>query len=73
MPWVNFIQSKILYANSLLNNYVQFLYDIGVVSSKEPFKCLINQGLILGEVSKNLLEIELQKFNEIIINNSHYR
>uniref|UniRef100_A0ACD5TRX5 Uncharacterized protein n=1 Tax=Avena sativa TaxID=4498 RepID=A0ACD5TRX5_AVESA len=26
------------------------LYDIGVVSTKEPFKCLINQGLILGEV-----------------------
>ncbi|RWW13693.1 hypothetical protein BHE74_00008293 [Ensete ventricosum] len=28
------------------------LYDIGVVSTKEPFQCLINQGLILGEVSK---------------------
>ncbi|KAI9197693.1 hypothetical protein LWI28_002648 [Acer negundo] len=26
------------------------LYDIGVVSNKEPFKCVINQGLILGEV-----------------------
>lgn len=26
------------------------LYDMGVVSTKEPFKCLINQGLILGEV-----------------------
>lgn len=26
------------------------LYDIGVVSTKEPFQCLINQGLILGEV-----------------------
>ncbi|PIA36748.1 hypothetical protein AQUCO_03200014v1 [Aquilegia coerulea] len=26
------------------------LYDIGVVSTKEPFHCLINQGLILGEV-----------------------
>ncbi|XP_020251758.1 leucine--tRNA ligase, chloroplastic/mitochondrial isoform X2 [Asparagus officinalis] len=26
------------------------LYDIGVVSSKEPFQCLINQGLILGEM-----------------------
>ncbi|KAG8053610.1 hypothetical protein GUJ93_ZPchr0001g31954 [Zizania palustris] len=26
------------------------LYDIGIVSTKEPFKCLINQGLILGEV-----------------------
>lgn len=28
----------------------QVLYDIGVVSTKEPFKCVINQGIILGEV-----------------------
>ncbi|BBN06620.1 leucyl-tRNA synthetase [Marchantia polymorpha subsp. ruderalis] len=26
------------------------LYDIGVVSTKEPFKRLVNQGMILGEV-----------------------
>ncbi|KAF2304908.1 hypothetical protein GH714_000445 [Hevea brasiliensis] len=26
------------------------LYDIGVLSAKEPFKCVINQGIILGEV-----------------------
>eukprot|EP00897_Mesotaenium_endlicherianum_P007278 jgi/Mesen1/6579/ME000336S05804 len=26
------------------------LYDIGVVSTKEPFQCLVNQGMILGEV-----------------------
>eukprot|EP01018_Ginkgo_biloba_P014137 Gb_36904 [translate_table: standard] len=26
------------------------LYDIGVVSTREPFHCLINQGMILGEV-----------------------
>ncbi|XP_050368483.1 leucine--tRNA ligase, chloroplastic/mitochondrial [Argentina anserina] len=26
------------------------LYDIGVVSTKEPFNCVINQGIILGEV-----------------------
>ncbi|KAI3997095.1 hypothetical protein MKX01_032746 [Papaver californicum] len=26
------------------------LFDIGVVFTKEPFQCLINQGLILGEV-----------------------
>ncbi|CAN1326651.1 Leucine--tRNA ligase, chloroplastic/mitochondrial [Linum perenne] len=25
------------------------LYDIGIVSTKEPFKCVINQGIILGE------------------------
>ena len=26
------------------------LYDIGVVSTKEPFQCLVSQGMILGEV-----------------------
>ncbi|PQQ12152.1 leucine--tRNA ligase chloroplastic/mitochondrial [Prunus yedoensis var. nudiflora] len=26
------------------------LYDFGIVSTKEPFKCVINQGIILGEV-----------------------
>ncbi|KAJ7558132.1 hypothetical protein O6H91_04G025700 [Diphasiastrum complanatum] len=26
------------------------LYDIGVVTTKEPFQCLVNQGMILGEV-----------------------
>ncbi|KAJ1405559.1 Valyl/Leucyl/Isoleucyl-tRNA synthetase, editing domain [Sesbania bispinosa] len=26
------------------------LFDIGVVSTKEPFQCVINQGIILGEV-----------------------
>lgn len=34
---------------------LQVLYDIGVVSTKEPFKCVINQGIILGEVSIALL------------------
>ena len=29
---------------------LQFLYDIGVVSRKEPFQSLVNQGMILGEV-----------------------
>jgi len=27
----------------------KFLYDIGIVSTPEPFSCLINQGIILGE------------------------
>ncbi|KAK9681514.1 hypothetical protein RND81_10G007800 [Saponaria officinalis] len=31
------------------------LYDIGVVSTKEPFKCVINQGIILGEVQYTAL------------------
>lgn len=26
------------------------LYDLGVVSTKEPFKRLVSQGMILGEV-----------------------
>ncbi len=29
--------------------WTQFLYDLGYVSVKEPFKRLINQGMILGE------------------------
>lgn len=36
-------------------SFVQVLYDIGVVSTKEPFQCVINQGIILGEVSIYLL------------------
>lgn len=38
-----------------LNCLFQVLYDIGVVSRKEPFQCVINQGIILGEVSKCVL------------------
>ena len=32
----------------------KFLYDIGVVSSKEPFKKLFHQGMILGEKKKKM-------------------
>lgn len=39
----------------------QVLYDIGVVSTKEPFKCVINQGIILGEVSVIFLNIYISK------------
>ncbi|XP_015885761.2 leucine--tRNA ligase, chloroplastic/mitochondrial [Ziziphus jujuba] len=31
------------------------LFDIGIVSTKEPFKCVINQGIILGEVQYTAL------------------
>lgn len=31
------------------------LYDIGVVTRKEPFQSLVSQGMILGEVSFNSL------------------
>ena len=30
--------------------HFQVLYDIGVVSTKEPFQRLVSQGMILGEV-----------------------
>jgi leucyl-tRNA synthetase len=33
---------------------LQVLHDVGVVSTKEPFKRLVNQGLILGPVEHTL-------------------
>eukprot|EP00252_Welwitschia_mirabilis_P008284 TRINITY_DN20040_c0_g1_i2.p1 TRINITY_DN20040_c0_g1~~TRINITY_DN20040_c0_g1_i2.p1 ORF type:complete len:976 (-),score=201.17 TRINITY_DN20040_c0_g1_i2:13-2940(-) len=38
------------------------LYDIGVVSTKEPFKCLINQGMILGEFEYTAFKDSKGKF-----------
>lgn len=32
----------------------KFLYDIGVVSTKEPFQKLVNQGMILGENNEKM-------------------
>lgn len=29
---------------------LQVLYDLGVVTTKEPFKRLVSQGMILGEI-----------------------
>lgn len=50
----------------------QVLYDIGAVSTKEPFKCVINQGIILGEVSLllsnlhySILGLSVQVFNVV--------
>ncbi|KAI3740235.1 hypothetical protein L2E82_30660 [Cichorium intybus] len=44
------------------------LYDIGVVSTKEPFKCVINQGIILGEASKTyLVNILTNDVNAVLI------
>lgn len=31
-------------------SWLQVLYDLGVVSTKEPFGRLVSQGMILGEV-----------------------
>jgi leucyl-tRNA synthetase len=28
--------------------WYRFLYDIGIVSTKEPFQLIVNQGMILG-------------------------
>lgn len=33
---------------------VQVLYDLGVVSTPEPFQRLVSQGMILGEVEYTL-------------------
>ncbi|KAK7287491.1 hypothetical protein RIF29_00771 [Crotalaria pallida] len=47
----------------LFNSIFPFLvlYDIGVVSTKEPFQCLINQGIILGEGSEQQFEIDIKR------------
>ena len=35
------------------------LYDIGVVTTKEPFRKLVSQGMILGEVSTRNISINV--------------
>lgn len=47
-----YISSVLLqYSCRFNSNFLsQVLFDIGVVSTKEPFQCVINQGIILGEV-----------------------
>ena len=35
------------------------LYDIGVVTTKEPFRKLVSQGMILGEVSTRNISIHV--------------
>jgi hypothetical protein len=43
---------------------------MGVVSTKEPFKCLINQGLILGEVGATSVYQNFYMFmNDFIVAN----
>ncbi|KAG6501475.1 hypothetical protein ZIOFF_041356 [Zingiber officinale] len=54
----------------------KLLYDIGVVSSKEPFKCLINQGLILGEVEYTALrdpQGNLVSADSTVIRDNYYQ
>lgn len=41
-------------ATLLCRFWHKVLYDIGVVSSKEPFQKLVSQGMILGEVGSLL-------------------
>lgn len=38
------------------------LFDIGVVSTKEPFQCLVNQGMILGEVEYTAYKDSMGRF-----------
>lgn len=46
---------------------------MGVVSTKEPFKCLINQGLILGEVGGTTFYQNFYMFmNDFIVANKCY-
>ena len=37
------------------------LYDLGVVSTKEPFQRLVSQGMILGEVGRAFLSVVLHE------------
>ncbi|CAI5523469.1 unnamed protein product [Closterium sp. Naga37s-1] len=47
---VRFLNTRNCPLLPLLTPHWQVLYDIGAVSTKEPFQCLVNQGMILGEV-----------------------
>ena len=37
------------------------LYDLGIVSTKEPFQRLVSQGMILGEVGRTKLPVMLHE------------
>ncbi len=47
------------------------LYDIGVVSTKEPFQKLVNQGMILGEGNEKMSKSKGNVVNPDDIVNSH--
>ncbi|TDM07680.1 leucine--tRNA ligase [Macrococcus lamae] len=47
------------------------LYDIGVVSTKEPFQKLVNQGMILGEGNEKMSKSKGNVVNPDEIVNSH--
>lgn len=49
----------------------KFLYDIGVVSTKEPFQKLFNQGMILGENHEKMSKSKGNVVNPDDIVNSH--
>jgi len=47
------------------------LYDIGVVTRKEPFQSLVSQGMILGEVSfkssfKDIFQLVLLHYKRVV-------
>jgi leucyl-tRNA synthetase len=45
----------------------KFLYDIGVISTKEPFQRLVNQGMILGENNEKMSKSRGNVINPDII------
>ena len=49
----------------------KFLYDIGVVPTKEPFQKLFNQGMILGENNEKMSKSKGNVVNPDDIVNSH--
>lgn len=49
----------------------KFLYDIGVVSTKEPFQKLFNQGMILGENNEKMSKSKGNVVNPDDIVNTH--
>ncbi|MGJ7912891.1 leucine--tRNA ligase [Neobacillus sp. LXY-1] len=49
----------------------KFLYDLGVVSTKEPFQKLFNQGMILGENNEKMSKSKGNVVNPDDIVNSH--
>ena len=46
------------------------LYDIGVVSTKEPFQRLVSQGMILGEVLSLPLCMPIRRGLDLFLQNT---
>ena len=55
----------------MLVSGIKFLYDIGVVPTKEPFQKLFNQGMILGENNEKMSKSKGNVVNPDDIVESH--